>query len=202
MLFGFFNSINKTFNLIPKSGYFKGLPQLCCKKSDQIPHKLPEISQIFPHLKSPDQSRMIPLFTAYNNNQILETPTDKFYLIFYPDPEQVPLPDIQNSKTSENLIIKEYWKNIEPMIICQDISGYYLGVLDDPYAILFETCDQKFAEAQIKKVTSKVDESICYGSTENMTPDSAYQPIIFAENPIYIKQSKNFRFNLKNGFNN
>jgi len=172
MLFGFFVSTEKTFNLVPKSSPLKDLPHLCSRGSDNFPHLLPEVRQITPPLRFLKDSSLIPLFVALSGQNTLETPSGKFHLVFYPNPSDPPLKD-----PVRDPVIQEYWSNLQPMVICQDLSGYYLGSLNDPRAVMFETCSQSQAQCWLLKVVSEVNESTCYGSNFE-----------FAESKIYLRK--------------
>jgi hypothetical protein len=138
---------------------------MCTSRSSFRPDLLPEVSQVVPQLVKVSQiTNNVPLFTPMkiNNNQLeiielLPETKDRFCLVFYPDPEHIP---------NEAPIVREYWSSIRPMIICRDVSGYYLGVPEDSHIVLFErfvgTSNQ--ADAWISQANSGFDESLSYGS--------------------------------------
>jgi hypothetical protein len=114
-----------------------------------------------------------PLFVPMkiNNGRLgeaahLETtqiqPQQKFCLMFYPDPEHPP--------KNDPLTI-EYWKSLNPMIICRDMSGYYLGGPEDSHKVFFETMESNMhtpetAVPYIRQAVSNYHESLSYGSPD------------------------------------
>jgi hypothetical protein len=106
----------------------------------------------------------IPLFIAgkINNDKtlnIFELEANKntpFCLLFYPDSQNPPL---KNVDPEIKPIVEEYWNMIQPMLICRDMSGYYLGSVNDSNIVLFEQCNLDQAECSVYKVLSGYNES-------------------------------------------
>lgn len=164
-MFGFFLRTNKTFRLNNHPQPLKCFPVLCSKGSNIYPHIIPQVSQVIPQTISlKEDLNNIPLFIAGKINSddslsILDLETNKntpFCLVFYPDPQNPPL---KNINSQNKLIAKEYWDSIQPMIICRDMSGFYLGSTNDSNIMLFEQCNLDQAECSIHKVMSGYNES-------------------------------------------
>lgn len=173
-MFGFFLQTDQTLKLPSKAMPLSEFPQMCSKRSSRWPDLLPEVSQIVPQLIKPiSTTTNIPLFVPMRlkNNSLelidLSAPTsssERFCLVFYPNPKTPPrdLP-----------IVKEYWSSIKPMIICRDVSGYYLGAPGDSGILFFQITDESTADAWIRKATSGFSESLPYGSPI-FSPDRIY----------------------------
>lgn len=164
MLFGFFLRTNKSFRLASRPYPLNDFPQFCSRGSKVAPHLLSPINQIIPQITYTDEIKpktFIPLFVAMRkgDNMIINPSSEKsesFCLIFYPNPDEPPV--------SQSKLVEEYWSSIEPMIICRDVSGYYLGSANDPNIIFFETCPESEAECWLARALSGYDPSTCYGT--------------------------------------
>lgn len=165
-----------TFQLTDNSNTLKSFPKLCSKGSNLYPHLIPSVSHVIPHIVPFSNLNRIPLFigTTINSNGTLniinldQNKTIPFYLVFYPDLEDT------------EPIFKEYCKTIQPMAICRDLSGYYLGFLNDSNAIMFEQSNSKDKECILYKIISGYDES---------SMQTTNSPIL-NDNPIYIRKKK------------
>lgn len=178
-MFGFFLQTGQTLKLVSKAIPLAEFPQMCSKGSTLRPDLLPEVSQVVPQLIKPTPTTSkIPLFVPMRmKNQNLEmidlsSPTatsEKFCLVFYPDPEAPPhdLP-----------IVKEYWSTIKPMIICRDVSGYYLGTPEDSGIVFFQMSVKSTSNAWIRRAVSGFTESLSYGSP------------IFSADQIYLQRCR------------
>ena len=164
MLFGFFLRTNKTFRLTNKSYPLKSFPQFCSSGSKIYPHIIPPVSQVIPqNISLVEDLTGIPLFVATkidsnNTLSVMDPMNNKnsFYLVFYPNPQDPPLKDVDKQNIP---IVKEYWSSIQPMIICRDMSGFYLGSADDSNIVLFEQCTQNQSECAIAKILSGYNDS-------------------------------------------
>lgn len=184
-MFGFFLRTNKTFRLpTTNSQPLKSFPTLCSSGSNIYPHIISQISQVIPQIISPSNNLTnIPLFIACQINSdktlsMLDLETNKttpFYLLFFPDPQQPPLKGVDSQIEP---IVKEYWKSIQPMLICRDMSGFYLGSANDSNIMLFEQCNIDQAECSIYKVISGYNE-FTMQSEEN---------IIFNNTPVSLRK--------------
>lgn len=162
-MFGFFLQTGQTFKLPSHAGLLKDYPQMCSTGSDKRPDLIPNRSQVIPCLTKNINSKNIPLFVPMRmQNNHLEPAKlqskQRFYLMFYPDPTQPP---------QANPLIQEYWKSIQPMIICRDMSGYYLGTLEDSHKMSFEIChstEPKMTAPSICQAISNYDENLAYGN--------------------------------------
>lgn len=174
MLFGFFLRTNKTLRLPNKTHQLKNYPQFCCKGSKIVPHILNEVNQILPHLAFANESKgFIPLFvpTSLNSNTPYQShglTGQKFCLRL--------LPDTQRCPNTSDFIVKEYWSSIVPMVLCRDITGYYIGISSDPNIILFETCSEKESECWILSAS----EDACYGTN-----------LKFGSDKIHLRKTEN-----------
>lgn len=184
-MFVFFLRSKKTFRLTSGAHHLKSFPQFCSNGSRIYPHIISQVSQIIPQLT--EDINNVPLFIGAkmgpdNTLNIIDPTVDNkisFYLVFYPDTENSPLKDP---------IIEEYWKSIQPMVICRDISGFYLGLVNDPNVILFEQCNLNQAECFIYKAISGYNESTMQSGNN----------LILNDTPIYIQKvniSKSLDFN-------
>ena len=165
MLFGFFLRTNKTFRLTNKTHPLKSFPQLCSNGSKTYPHIIPPVNQVIPQIISlTGNLSNIPLFIAgkidsNNTLSVLDPITNKnssFCLVFYPNPQDPPLKGVE---VQNKPIIREYWTLIRPMLICRDMSGFYLGSPEDYNIVLFEQCAPNEADCSIFKITSGYSES-------------------------------------------
>lgn len=187
MFYGFFLRTGRIISLLPKSIQLAETPQMCSAKSTLIPHLIGEIPQIIPtnfNLNSfTTKDLFIPFFLILTDGNISQTPTPEFNLIFYPNPQH--FPEYLSSTTDETslTLYKEYWKNIKPMLLCRDVSGYYLGIFQDPYTCKFRVAKEQEAEAWICGVTSSVAENICYININKNT-------VKISEEKIYLKRVK------------
>lgn len=134
-MYGFLTSFKKILKIIishPLTNKTNQYPQLCCYESTKYPHKISKISQItLKPLSQDHQNGFIPLFV------ILAKPDNTFYLVFYPDPNDPPF------EIKDNLVLSDYWSNIQPMFLCKNIWGYYLGLKDNPDIARFKISDQE-----------------------------------------------------------
>lgn len=188
-MYSFILRSNKTFQLTENSGSLKSFPKLCSTGSSIYPHIIPSVSHIIPRIVpfSPISAEMaenkLPLFIGakINSNgtlEIINLETDKntpFCLVFYPDFENV---------KKDQPILEEYCKTIQPMVICRDLSGFYLGFFRDSNVILFEQynnngCSQ---DCMIYKIISGYNE---YTMQTDKSP-------IFNNVPIFIRKKKFF----------
>lgn len=164
----------------------KDFPQLLTSGSSKMPHIIQSLDHVLPQLTMLDSEKkeFIPLFIAaqINKEGTLTTlnpkkrPETRFCLIFYPSPDEPPIENV-DSRLVE--IVKEYWSTIQPMIICRDTSGYYLGSPQDSNIVLFEICAENQGECWICQIQSKFNESICYTT---QTP-------IFSSERIYLRKA-------------
>lgn len=179
MLFGFFSLTDKTFKLTQKKYSSKSLPELCSSGSPSFLILIPPLDRVFPSLVSKKDlnAELVPLFApaTIDKNKtvnILDPLAEKskiFCLIFYPDPDKFP---------AEDLLIKEYWSTIKPMIICRDIGGYYLGCPEDENIIFFKQCQKKDSECWIcrcENIDNNI-ESNCYAMAKeiNLSEEKIY----------------------------
>ena len=157
-MYSFILRSNKTFQLTENSHSLKSFPKLCSTGSAIYPHLIPPVSQIIPRIVPFSlELNNIPLFigATINSNgtlNIIDLEVDRsmpFCLVFYPD--------FENS-VKDQPILEEYWKTIQPMVICRDLSGFYLGWFSDANAILFEQCNSNDKESMIYKIISGYDE--------------------------------------------
>lgn len=173
MLHGFFLHTGKTFRLGTHTKYH--LPELCTRASSVYPYLIPERTCVFPgYTFLPASSCHIPLFVPIvvdKETRVVDpsTSSECFYLVFYPNTSSPP---------DERGITKEYWSCIEPMLICRDTCGYYLGVASDPNIILFEKTTAACAECWISRVESGYSEALCYTTG----------PATFSTQPIYLSR--------------
>jgi hypothetical protein len=197
MLFGFFLCTEKTFRLVPRARYLKFLPEFCSTGSTKYPYIIPQNSQVFPNFirlseysEFASQNTHIPLFTAATVNEqgvvnVIDPTTNPssntspFCLIFYPNPQEPPT-DLSEIDDKVAPLVKEYWSTIEPMFICRDMSGYYLGTNKDPNIVMFEQVDQNSSQGEcwISKITSNFNQSLCYTTGE---PE-------FSSDKIYLRK--------------
>lgn len=166
-MFGFFLQTEQTFKLPSHAAPLKNYPQMCSAGSVTRPDLIPSRSQVIPCLTKASQSDRIPLFVPMKiqNNHLEPTSLElstKFCLMFYPDPEYPP----QNDP-----LIREYWKSIQPMIICRDMSGYYLGNPEDSHKVFFELKpdhkhNSEMATPYIRQAVADYNELLAYGKPE------------------------------------
>lgn len=195
MLFGFFLCTEKTFRLIPRAKYLKFLPEFCSTGSSMYPHIIPSINQIFPNFiriseysEFISQNTHIPLFVTATVNKegildVIDPITNKsksFCLVFYPNPQEPLLKGIDEKVIP---LVKEYWSTIQPMFICRDMSGYYLGSAKDNNIVFFEHSNVEQGECWISKITSNINESLCYTIGE---PE-------FSSDKIYLRKVKTIK---------
>jgi len=148
MSWGFFNLVDKTFRLTPQGNSLKNLPAFCCRKSSQYPGRIPKSFQIFPSLSKLEDEIMIPIFSIINCNfQKVDNSKfpPKFHLACIPNTNKHPV------VSGNEILISEYWRNIQPMILCQNRLGYYLGKYDDLNRVTFEYCDEKISEGHLRE---------------------------------------------------
>jgi len=181
-MFCFILRTNKTFQLTENSHPLKSFPKLCSTGSSIYPHLIPPVSHIIPRVIPfssvyiETESNNIPLFigSTINSNgtlNILDLEIDKstpFCLVFYPDFE------------NNEQLVKEYCKTIQPMVICRDLSGFYLGLFTDSNIVLFEQCNLNNNECLIYKINSGYNES-----TMQIDKSPTFNDI-----PIYIRKKK------------
>lgn len=152
MLYGFFFRTDRLLSLSAKNHPFNNFPQMCCSRSPLIPHLISAVDQVIPQFSS-NKFEFIPGFVLLSpQKEILETPSSNFYLVFYPNPDatsQFSLP-----------VIQEYWKNLLPMYLCHDLSGYYLGLVNDPHVALFAPTSH--SDLSLKRITSPISEDLCF----------------------------------------
>lgn len=166
MLFTFFLRSGKTLDLPPfsKLRNIIDCPVLCSTGSSLLSHILPPVSQIVPVATLPDKCCHIPLFFLIDaTGKILDSPSGKFYIVFYPDKDSPPATNTSNAAA----IIREYWNTVIPMPLCYDAGGYYLGTFDDDNTVLFETISGSALlrpECWISSVISNYNPSLRYGS--------------------------------------
>lgn len=172
MLFGFFLLTDRVLGLISHSGLLNKYPRLCSTGSKLYPHIILKTDQVIPTFVSPAKTKFIPLFVLSNNGQISDNPQNSFNMLFFPNPEDPPL-----TSTKNEFLVRDYWSSIKPMVLCRDISGYYLSDLNDPNITLFEICHQDIAECRIKRAIDKYDYSTCYGNS-----------IEFSDKDIFIRR--------------
>uniref|UniRef100_A0A6C0IYI5 Uncharacterized protein n=1 Tax=viral metagenome TaxID=1070528 RepID=A0A6C0IYI5_9ZZZZ len=171
-MFGFFLQTEQTFKLPSKAIPLAEFPQMCSAGSSRWPDLLPEVSQVVPQLIKPTSTTVnIPLFVPMRLKEgkleliDLSRPTsERFCLVFYPNPK-IPPRDLP--------IVKEYWSLIRPMIICRDVSGYYLGGPGDPGILFFQMTEESTADAWIRSATSGFTEALPYGSP-TFSPERIY----------------------------
>lgn len=184
-MYSFILRSNKTFQLTENSGALKSFPKLCSTGSSIYPHIIPSVSHVIPRIIpfSPISTEMdsVPLFIGakINSNgtlEIINLETDKntpFCLVFYPDFENV---------KKDQPILEEYCKTIQPMVICRDLSGFYLGCFKDSNVILFEKPNNNYSQdCMIYKIISGYNE---YTMQTDKSP-------VFNNVPICIRK-KNF----------
>lgn len=178
-MFGFFLQTGQTLRLLSKATPLSKHPQLCCEKSLLWPDILPQVDQVSPQLvKLKKGMDNIPFFVPMKLSEGMLTYLDvdeetnketKFCLMFYPDPTAPP---------SNLPIVKEYWSTIKPMIICRDISGYYLGLVGDENVSFFSLSDERNSDCWLKKITGEYSESLSFGIAE------------FEEEKLFIKRCR------------
>lgn len=168
-MFGFFLMTGQTLKLPSKALPLSEFPQMSSSGSSRWPNLLPEVKQVYPQLVKPGfTSNKIPLFVPMRLHQghleliDLSSTSEKFCLVFYPDPSAPPrdLP-----------IIQEYWSTIRPMIICRGLSGYYLGDPGDSGLVFFQQTERTQADAWIRPAISGFTESLSYGSPSFSTKE-------------------------------
>src|SRR5690625_2929437 len=113
-MFGFYLQTGDILKLPSHAPPLKEYPQMCSTGSYIRPDLIPEIYQVMPcFTKSVKPEDNIPLFIPmnFNNSHLEPVPIEKnkrFCLMFYPEPDHPP---------NSNVLIKEYWKSIRPMIL-------------------------------------------------------------------------------------
>jgi len=168
MLYGFFFRSNKTLYLMNKTNIDSNLPLYCSKKSEQYPHLLQEIDKVYPLIKevgykSDKIHTYTPLFLIIDEDGVKEIPSSKFCLMLYP-----------NKENNENFspLTSEYIKSIEPMVLCCDVSGYYLGCLNNDNMLFFEKCNEEEHEYWIQLSNSQ--NLNLYYTNVNFNPEKIY----------------------------
>jgi hypothetical protein len=186
-MYSFILRSNKTFQLTENSGSLKSFPKLCSTGSSIYPHIIPSVSHIIPRIVpfsfGSTEPNGIPLFIGVIINlngtlEIINLETDKntpFCLVFYPD--------FENAEKDQP-ILEEYCKTLQPMVICRDLSGFYLGSLKDSNVILFEqyTNNGFSQDCLMYKIIS--------GYNEHTMQTDKYA--IFNDVPICIRKKKFF----------
>jgi len=167
MLFGFFFRSERTLFLSQKPNLSISLPNYCSRESSLYPHILTETNKIYPIIKNLDFKcnhihTFTPLFFIIGEN-------NKFFLLLYPN---------TNIKSSDTLV-NEYVQSIQLMALCGNISGYYLGLLDDPNVLYFQYCDEANHEFWISEVNPPITEFKFH-----------YEHSTFSTEKLYIQKIK------------
>lgn len=161
-MFGFHVPSGHLMALPSKGGLLKEFPQFCTRNSYSRPDLISELTQIIPKLVRPESAKTnVPLFypMKFQSGNLSpvnlsdSTQEGTFCLVCYPDPERPP---------RDHSLVKEYWSLIQPMIICRDVSGYYLASPGDGNMVFFRKSQQS-GDAWITKAISNYDESLSYG---------------------------------------
>lgn len=200
MFWGFFNSVGKTFRLVPQGNGIKKLPALCCRKSSQYPNRISDRAQVFPvmsillsqllagNVPNSEDGTMFPIFSIitpeFTKPNSPELPK-YFHLVCNSNIKICPV------DSEKSALASEYWRNVQPMIICQNRVGYYLGKYDDPYRVTFELCPENLAEGVIQEVdqSSKTEFGYGYG---NISHNSGQICISFRPTCIFIRRVSKF----------
>jgi hypothetical protein len=160
-MFGFHVQSGYLMELPSKGGLLKEFPQFCTKGSFYRPDLISELKQVIPKLVKPELAKTnVPLFYPMIIKSKSLTPVDiidnntPFCLVCYPDPQHPP---------KDQFIVKEYWSLIQPMVICRDVSGYYLATPGDTNIVMFRKTNEQ-GEAWLCKAISNYNEFTSYGS--------------------------------------
>jgi len=139
MSYGFFLRKDYILTLPYKSKLLEMIPLVCMNKSEIVPHMLPSVIEIIPTYNYINQmgtkNVYIPLFN------IKKESTGEIMLIFNPN---MKMKDVENNETLESNTLglyMEIFKNVKMMYLCQDLSGYYIGIDTDPGICKFRIID-------------------------------------------------------------
>lgn len=171
-MFGLFLQTDQTFRLPSKAVPLSNYPQLCSGRSSLWPDLLPQVDQVLPILSKPKSGMTnVPYFLPMKPVGALLQPTSledssEFCLVFFPDPGTPP---------ETTPIVKEYWSTIKPAVVCRDISGYYIGLLEDTNRCLFIRSEAN-GDCWLKKPSSGFSEYLSFG------------PGDFTDERVYIKR--------------
>jgi len=104
----------------------KGFPVTIHRPSRRYPLELAGRTQVHSLWKQEIKEQVIPLFAPQNQAGEISV-EGGFNLLWYPEVPQ------------ENDHQREYAKLIEPAAVCRNITGFYLGSLEDPHICTFHT---------------------------------------------------------------